>query len=172
MKFLKQCGAQSESSPVRARTYLPWHEGKQLCVSLPILLLCFSPRMKRYCAASMQANKQTNQKTGHPAFEPFYGESPLPCPRYADLKGLTRQHELDHTDQESICPERSNLDHELGTDHTDHLSLALTSRPLSSSKQFHAIRSCISAMPAPLCTRGWGKKKRLSTAVSSFLLVC
>ena len=32
---------------------------------------------------------------------------------HADCTAPTLQHELDLTDQESICPEGSNLDHEL-----------------------------------------------------------
>ena len=34
-----------------------------------------------------------------------------PVLNYADYTALTRQHELDHTDQECICPERSAVDY-------------------------------------------------------------
>ena len=49
-----------------------------------------------------------------------------PQPTYLDQAGYTaptRQHELDHTDQVPIyLPCLADLDHDAGTDHTDHLS--------------------------------------------------
>ena len=37
----------------------------------------------------------------------------------ADYTAATRQHELDHTDH---TDQEKDLDHEVGIDHTDHLS--------------------------------------------------